>query len=54
MSSFIRKYVKTSKNAPVEKLFDGLGYEVVSKSDRESYYKIDLRKRPKRQYYVNE
>ncbi|WP_295067029.1 HAD family hydrolase [Ruminococcus sp.] len=48
------KYIKTAKNAPVEKLFDGLGYEVISKTDEETQYVIKLRNRPKRKYYVNE
>ena len=48
------KYVKTAKNAPVEKLFDGLGYVVVSKTNEETQYEINLNDRPARQYYVNE
>ncbi len=48
------KYIKTGKNAPVEKLFDNLGYRIVSKSDSQTEYEIDLKKRPKRQFFVNE
>ena len=48
------KYIKTAKNAPVERLFDGLGYRVVSKTDKETDYEIRLKERPKRQYYVNQ
>ena len=31
------KYIKTDKNAPVEKLFDGLVYSVTAKNDSETY-----------------
>lgn len=48
------KYRKTAKNAPVEKLYDGLGYTVVSKSEEETCYEINLKERPKRVYYVNQ
>ena len=48
------KYIKTMKNAPVEKLFDGLGYTIVKKDDKETDYQIKLNERPARQYYVNE
>lgn len=48
------KYIKTAKNAPVEKLFDGLGYTIVKKNAEETDYQIKLSERPARQYYVNE
>ena len=47
------KYIKTAKNAPVEHLFDGLGYRVVSKTDHETDYEMKLDERPVRKYYVN-
>ena len=48
------KYKKTAKNAPVESLFDDLGYTVVKKTDEETDYEIDLSNRPNRDYYVNQ
>ena len=48
------KYIKTAKNAPIEKLFDGLGYSVTAKNDSETCYEIDLSKRPKRKFFINE
>ncbi len=48
------KYIKTAKNAPVEKLFDSLGYKIVSKNDDETDYEIYLKNRPVRQFYVNQ
>ena len=47
------KYIKTAKNAPVEKLFDGLGYRIISKTNEETDYEIKLNERPERHYYVN-
>ena len=48
------KYIKTAKNAPVEKLFDGLGYNVTAKTENETCYEIDLSRRPERKFFVNE
>lgn len=48
------KYIKTAKNAPVEKLFDGLGYTVISRTENETDYEIDLNHRPQRQFFVNQ
>ena len=48
------KYIKTAKNAPVEKLFDGLGYTVTAKNENETCYEIDLDRRPERKFFVNE
>lgn len=46
------EYIKTPKNKPVEKFFDGLGYEI-TESDRETTrYMINLKMRPNRNYYV--
>ncbi|MDO5444265.1 MAG: HAD-IIIC family phosphatase [Eubacteriales bacterium] len=47
------KYLKTAKNAPVEKLFDGLGYRVISRTDEETDYEINLQNRPARTFFVN-
>ena len=47
------KYIKTAKNAPVEKLFDGLGYMVISRTSEETDYELDLNNRPDRKYYVD-
>ena len=47
------KYIKTAKNAPVERLFDGLGYDVTSRNDTETCYEIDLKNRPERQFFVS-
>ena len=47
------KYIRTAKNAPVEKLYDSLGYEVVKVSDEGTDYRIDLTRRPIRKYFVN-
>lgn len=48
------RYIKTPKNAPVEKLFDGLGYRVVDKTDTQTDYEIHLKNRPGRHFYVNQ
>lgn len=48
------KYIKTAKNAPVENLFDNLGYKIISKTDEETNYEIKLDERPKRKYFVNQ
>ena len=48
------KYIRTAKNSPVEKLFDGLGYNVTAKTENETFYEIDLNRRPERKFFVNE
>ena len=48
------KYIRTAKNSPVEKLFDGLGYNVTAKTENEACYEIDLKRRPERKFFVNE
>lgn len=45
-------YSPTEKNAPVEKLYANLGYELVGQSDEGVRYKIYLRDRPKRRRHV--
>lgn len=48
------EYVKTERNAPVETLFEKLGYEAAGvKADGSREYRILAGNRPKRNYYAN-
>ena len=44
------KYIKTSKNTPVESLYDSLGYIVTKETDMEKSYIIKLSNKTKRSY----
>lgn len=45
-------YIPTAKNAPVEKLYDQLGYAVIAETEGSKTYEIEIAKRPKRVYFV--
>lgn len=48
-------YLPTPKNAPVAKLYDQLGYTVTAQgADESKTYEIELAKRPKREYFVEQ
>ncbi len=47
-------YKRTDKNKPVENFYDGMGYEVILKTENRTEYRIDLKKCPRRVYFVNE
>lgn len=48
-------YRPTPKNMPVANLYPTLGYGRIQTEDKEAkHYKIDLKNRPKREYYVNQ
>lgn len=47
-------YIKTQKNSPVEYLYDNLGYTIVEQNTIGKKYYIDLKNKPKREYYVEE
>lgn len=47
------RYLPTAKNKPVEQLYEGLGYQVVSQTgDGSKEYEIVLADRPEREYYA--
>lgn len=47
-------YIRTPKNRPVEQLFDQLGYERVSDTDKERHYRRALAEPVEREYYIAE
>ncbi len=47
------RFIRTKKNMPVADLYEKLGYQVVSASDEEKTYTIDLLNRPQRELFVN-
>lgn len=42
IKSIMAKYIKTSKNVPVEKLYDHLGFTCIEDKDNEKLYKYDV------------
>jgi FkbH-like protein len=48
------RYIRTAKNAPVEDLFDKLGYSVTSRTENETKYEICLADRTERKFFVNQ
>ncbi|WP_313131393.1 HAD-IIIC family phosphatase [Anaerocolumna sp.] len=46
------KYIRTSKNKPVEDFYDRLGYEIIEETEEYKLYCINLETRINREYYV--
>ena len=45
-------YYKTSKNMPVEKFYENMGYDIVYKNESHKKYHINLKDTHKREFYV--
>lgn len=52
MDVLYSEYIKTAKNMPVEKFYDGLGYRITESDIESTRYMINLKTRPKRNYFV--
>ena len=46
-------YYKTARNKPVEKLYESLGYQLLSIDENKGEYRMVFSDRPKRVYYAN-
>lgn len=49
----IAEYIPTAKNAPVKKLYDGLGYQRIGEEETVIRYEISLADRPLRSYHIH-
>ncbi|MCD7819285.1 MAG: HAD-IIIC family phosphatase [Lachnospiraceae bacterium] len=47
------RFIRTKKNIPVVDLYEKLGYEVVTETEEEKTYRMDLTNRPRRELLVN-
>jgi FkbH-like protein len=51
-SSMEAEYIPSAKNAPVEMLFEGLGYKVINEDQGHKVYRVDLERVEPHEHYV--